>query len=356
MELLQFKTFPLWINLVIFAGAAVVVWMAGTRLADYTDSIASRTGLSHAFLGLILLGFVTSLPEIATTVTATTIGNTSLVANNLFGGVAAQITVLAIVDLIAVRGALTYFTPQPILLFQGMMLLLLLSVAMAGAAAGEPVSFFGMGLTPFLLLAGYLLTVYMSRGADYLPRWRATDEVETISEQREPGGGPPNEGDQHIAMSNHKLYLYAFLAALFILIAGWTLAHTADALAQQTALGSSFVGVALLAVSTSLPEVSTTLAAVQRGNYEMAVSNILGTNCLEVALFFLADLLYFSAPILALTDKSAIFAASLGMIVTCIFVLGLLERRDRTVLGMGVDSLIVLAFYITGLGGLYYIR
>jgi cation:H+ antiporter len=44
------------------------------------------------------------------------------------------------------------------------------------------------------------------------------------------------------------------------------------------------------------------------------------------------------------------------MVVTCIFLLGLLERRDRTVLGMGVDSLAVLVVYTTGLAGLYAMR
>jgi cation:H+ antiporter len=88
----------------------------------------------------------------------------------------------------------------------------------------------------------------------------------------------------------------------------------------------------------------------------MAVSNILGTNCLEVALFFLADLCYRQGPILATTDRSALFAGTLGMAVTAIFLLGLLERRDRTVLGMGVDSVLVLVAYLAGIGGLYYLR
>ena len=134
------------------------------------------------------------------------------------------------------------------------------------------------------------------------------------------------------------------------------MAQSGDALSEQTGLGASFVGVALVAGSTSLPEISTTIGAVRRGNHEMAVSSILGTNCLELALFFVADLLYRDGPILAATDRSALFAATLGMVVTCIFLIGLLERRDRTVLRMGVDSLAVLIAYTSGLFGLYALR
>jgi cation:H+ antiporter len=46
----------------------------------------------------------------------------------------------------------------------------------------------------------------------------------------------------------------------------------------------------------------------------------------------------------------------MSMVVTAIFLLGLLERRNRTVLGMGVDSALVLIVYLAGLGGLYYLR
>lgn len=349
MNWLEFGSFPLWLNLTILFGAAVLIWLAGSRLADYADVFSERTHLSEAFLGLMLLGVATSLPEVATTLTASLIGNAQLVSGNLFGGVALQIAVLAIVDVVAVRGALTYFTPHPVLLFQGAMLLLLLSLALAGSAAGEPIALFNVGLTPVLLLIGYVLTVRMSFGGEYLPRWRATDEPHQL---------PPSEEDRGplYEYSNRRIYTLAAIACGLIFLGGWAVAESADALAEQTGLGATFMGVVLVAGSTSLPELSTTLGAVRRGNHEMAVSNILGTNCLEMAVFFLADLIYRRGPILAEMNRSAMFAAALGMIVTCIFLIGLLERRNRTIWGMGVDSLLVLVAYVVGLAALYYLR
>jgi cation:H+ antiporter len=350
MRVLQFETFPVWVNFALFGVAAACVWSAGTRLARYADAISARTHLSKAFLGVVVLGVATSLPEIATTITAAAIGNARLVSGNLFGGVALQIALLAVVDLIAVRGALTFFTPEPVLLFQGVMLLLLLSLALAGALAGEPISLMGLGMTPMLLALGYAVTVKLSQPGEYLPRWRATHEP-TL-----PSDDAARNHDGFEGTSHTWIYAYSGASALIILAAGWVLARTGDALAEQTGLGPTFVGVALVASSTSLPELSTSLEAVRRGNHQMAVSNILGTNCLEVALFFLADAVYRGGPILATLDASALFAAALGMVVTCIFLLGLLERRDRTVLGMGVDSLAVLVVYVVGLVGLYALR
>jgi cation:H+ antiporter len=350
MRVIDLSAFPVWANFAILAVASAFVWAAGTRLARYADEIGARTGISRALLGMILLGVATSLPEIATTVTGALLGNARLVAGNLFGGVALQIAILAVVDAVAARGALTWFTPQPVLLFQGVMLLLLLSLALAGAAASDPISFAGLGATPILLVAGYVLTVRLSGADKYLPRWRATTRPEPPKRMR---GMPGSEAE---GVSNGRLYLYCAVGGLVILAAGWALALAGDTLATQTGLGASFVGVALVAASTSLPEVSTSLAAVRQGNHEMAVSNILGTNCLELALFFLADLLYRGGPILAATDRSAFFAGTLGMVVTSIYLLGLLERRDKTVFGMGVDSLAVMIAYPLGLVGLYFLR
>ncbi len=81
-----------------------------------------------------------------------------------------------------------------------------------------------------------------------------------------------------------------------ILLAGMVLARVAEALAEQTGLGTSFIGGTLLAASTSLPELSTTIMAVRLGNYQMAVSNIFGSNSIMIALPFLADIFYREGP------------------------------------------------------------
>ena len=342
------RTLPLWINFAIFTGAASVVWFAGRRLSEDAERVAQRTGLSRAFLGMLLLGGATSLPELATTITATLNSNAQLATGNLFGGVALQMAILAIVDAFAVRGALTYFTPQPLLLFQGVMLVLLLGIAVAGIAATEPFSVVGVGFTPILLMLGYLLTLRVCQRDEYLPRWKATNPADA--------GDAPRQEIRDRDSSEGPLWGPIALAALAILAAGWALATAGDAISTQTGLGATFVGVVLVAASTSLPELSTSLGAVRHGNYQMAVSNILGTNCLEVALFFVADMTYRGGPILGEADASALFAASMGIVITCVFLVGLLERRDRTVFGMGFDSLAVLVTYFTGLVGLYYLR
>ena len=56
------------------------------------------------------------------------------------------------------------------------------------------------------------------------------------------------------------------------------------------------------------------------------------------------------------TDRSALFASTQGMVVTCLYLLGLLERRNRTIWQMGFDSAAGLVAYNVGLGGLFFLQ
>lgn len=69
------------LNIAIFIGAVACVWFAGVALTTFADVIAERTNLGRALIGVLLLGLATSLPEIATTATASASGNAALAGN-----------------------------------------------------------------------------------------------------------------------------------------------------------------------------------------------------------------------------------------------------------------------------------
>jgi cation:H+ antiporter len=141
---------------------------------------------------------------------------------------------------------------------------------------------------------------------------------------------------------------FATLAAL-VFAAGWLLARLGDSIAQQTGLGGGVVGMLMLAVATSLPEISTTLSAALHGNVTMAISNIFGSCLFDVALLFLTGVL--SAGPVVRDARSAVFVAALGVTMTAVYLWGLLEHRQRTILRLGVDSVMVLVLYVVGAVG-----
>lgn len=68
MDISIFRALPIPANLALFGVAAALVWIAGVKLTAYAKTIAERTGAEQAFVGILLLGAVVSLPEMATTV------------------------------------------------------------------------------------------------------------------------------------------------------------------------------------------------------------------------------------------------------------------------------------------------
>jgi cation:H+ antiporter len=349
----EFGAFPLWQNLLFFSLAAVVVWLAGTRLSIDADVIADRSGLGQVFIGLVLLATVTSLPEIGRTVMASAIGNASLAVSSLFGGIVLQTAILAVADLTVAERGLTYFAPRPVLLLQGVLVVVLLALALAAVAAGEFLTLFQVGLWSVLLFALYLLSLYLLRSYEGRRSWVPVDvpeelKAEAAAREEASGGRAPEP-------MNRILLRFSGSSAL-IFIAGVVMAQIGDVLAVQTGLGSGFVGATLLAFAGALPEMSVTISAVRLGAYSMAIANIFGTNALLVALLLLGDIFYRPGPILHAIDQSSVFAASMGIVATSVYLVGLIERRNKRVLGMGLDSATVMVLYGFTLIALFLMR
>lgn len=342
----SFADFPIWLNVLAFAISAGAVWLAGTRLSRYVDAISRHTGLGQAVLGVLLLGGITSLPEIAVAGSASLGGNAPLAVNNLLGGFAMQVAVLAVADLAIRRNTLTYAVPDPIVLLQGVLGILLTAVVCVGIAVGD-VPIMGAGVWTWGIFGIFLFSVRLVAKSETRPSWQVVGE---------PPSPAIGRTEPDIQGSLRHAVIATAAAALVILIMGYVLAETGEALAEQTGLGSSFFGAVFVAISTSLPEVSTVLGAVRLGRYVMAVSDIFGTNLFDLAIIFLVDMLYFGPPVLNEVGIFSIVAGLIGIVVTGLYVVGLIERRNPVMFGVGLDTIAVTAAYFGGIALLYTLR
>ncbi|WP_013630744.1 sodium:calcium antiporter [Rubinisphaera brasiliensis] len=351
MHTIDFTTFSLPVNLLILTISGIIVWLAGTKMALMADTISERTSLSRAMAGALLLGVATSLPEIVTTVAASSLGNAPLAVNNLLGGVSMQLVVLAFVDWWFVRGGtLTFFSPNPVLLLGGVLLILHLAVFIVAVAVGDYALPGGIGVWPLVLAGVYVLSLYFMNRFSALDTWSPS----RLPEQGEEGPPAPSDAaDDEDHRSIVNVVLQFAIAGVVVLLAGWAVSTSADAVSKQSGIGSGFIGATLVAITTSLPEISTAAGAVRLGAYTMAISNIFGTNCLEVALLFPSDLAFRSGPVINAVASDAILLGGVGIVVTTMYLWGLLERRDQAIAGMGVDSWWVVLTYLTGLGLLW---
>ncbi|HEX6319991.1 MAG TPA: hypothetical protein VFZ84_14135 [Burkholderiales bacterium] len=342
----MFESFPLWGNGFVFAGAAAAVWAAGTRIAGYADAIAETTGIGRGLLGILLLGGVTSLPEMAVASTASLAGHPALSVNDLLGSAAINVVIIAVADAVLGRGAISSVLASPGVLLQGVLGIVLLAMV-AGATMTVDVPLLGASAWTWLLLCATAVALWVVARSNSASAWKAV---------RKPGQERRGAGSQHGAQALRPVIAKTAVAGAVVLVAGFLLANSAEAIAVQTGLGTSFVGAVLLGASTSLPEVSTVIAAVRLRRYEMAVSDIFGTNLFNITIIFAVDALYDGPPVLAEVGPFAGFAALLAIVLTALYLAGMIERRDRTVARMGYDSLAAMATYGAGVALLYQLR
>ena len=357
-RLFNFQNNPIGLNLVLFATAAGVIWFAGTKLERFADAIANRTGLGHAFVGALLLAAATSLTEIATVVTAASLGNHAMAVHNLLGAVVFNTAIMAVADAITGRRGVTERTPRYVLLIQGLGVVFLLTLVLTAGAIGRGVDLPSKGPEQNIavaiwtvgLFAAYTGILYLAYRGQTEPRWKPVGAVPSAEPRAEES---PNDPDPFAEWESWRIYLAFAGASLAVLAGGYTVASTADAISHQTGMSGGFVGFTFLAIATTLPELSTAIAATRAGNDEMAFSNIFGSSAINVALLALVGGIA-GAEIIALSGSpTAVFAAGAGIITTCIYLLGFLERRDRTILRMGWDSFAVLVMTIAASAGIY---
>lgn len=337
---------PTWALFAAFALGAVVVWGAGTRLAGYAVTIADRTGISGAIVGVILLGLITSLPEAATAVTAAVRDNADLAVNNLLGGVAFQIVVIAAADFALRRRAITASLLDPVVMLQAVLCVTMLAVALAGTIAGDT-ALFGVGLWSGGLVLIYIGGMLLLQRAGKDRAWvaRPRDASKRRKEDTEDGAATER--------SNLVLGLMTLGAALVILAAGSILTLLAEAVADETGVRSGMIGLVLLAFATSMPELSSAIGAVRLRQPGMAVGDVFGGNLADVALIALVDAVYGGPPVLNSVDALSSLAALLGILLTAIYLAGMLRRQPEQAGRLGYDSLAVLVVYTAGLALLW---
>jgi cation:H+ antiporter len=336
----------------IFAAAALCVWTAGTRLTRYLNGIAEQTGLGKAFTGMLFLGGITSLPEVAAVSTSAALGNAALAINNLLGAASVNLVLLAVADVIYGRKALTGVAARPVTLMQGVLSMTLAAAVAIFAAAGDiDLGMFGAGAVAVAL--GAAAALWIASRFEHRHVWDVVDEsVSGEPDATEADRARAIEAQAEKGWPFAKLVAATSIAALVILIAGVALSTSADALAERTGIEAAMIGFVLVAASTALPEISSVISAIRLGEHEMAVGDVFGTNLFNLALIFLADWVYAGPPILLAAGTFEIVGSLLAVLITGVFVVGLLQRQSRAIFRMGYDSLAALLLFAIGMAAL----
>jgi len=319
----------LWVQ---FSIAALIIIGAGYKLSQYGNRIAARTGISQTFLGIILFSTVTSLPELTVCITsASVVGEPDLALGNIFGSNLFNLLLIAVFDIVQGRGAiLDLLSPGHVI--AASIGVVLVGIAILGIGLGLNLNLLWIGIESIILIFIYLVAVRILYHHEVLGLVPETAETQ---EKSQTGG-------------EKSLYLHFALGALAIVGAAFWLSHTADAIAQTTGWGRSFIGSFMLAVVTSLPELAVGIPLIRMGAFNMAIGSLLGSNLFNIAIIPLTDIFFTQGAILAHGCPNHILTAVLGIVMTNIVIVDLIYRAKRVPWRIGWGSISLIALYFLG--------
>jgi cation:H+ antiporter len=318
--------------LVLLVLAAVVLGVGGTRFTRVVDRLADRTGLGEALAGAVLIGAVTSLPGLTTSVVGAAEGDPSFAVSNSLGGIAAQTAFLVLADLTYRRANLEHAAASLANLLQALLLITLVGVVLLAVAAPD-VSVLGLHPATLVLPVVYLYGLRLTQAIGQDPLWAATQTSETRQDVPDADDG---------GYSLPRLWSEFGVLALVVAGTGYAVAVAGLTVVEQTGLSSSFVGTGLTAVVTSLPELVTVLVAVRIGALTLAVGNIIGGNSFDVLFVAAADIAYRDGSLYHAVDASTKIVLAVVVLMTAVLAAGLV-RRERG--GIGFEGPLILALY-----------
>lgn len=318
--------------LIFFVSSAVVV-IAAIKLAQYGDVIAVRTRLSGMFIGTLLMAGATSLPELLSAVNALSIDAPNLAAGGMFGSSMFNMFMLGVLDLINQKTRI------------------LRRVAMNHALTASLANML-MGLAVFFLLADLDLKIGWIGLDSLLIMLAYVAGVRLLQQQ---GGAPPDATElESVKAPSLKIALIGFsLATLVLVLITPYLVESANEIAEITGLSAGFIGATLLAITTSLPELVATVAAVKIRAYDLAIGNLFGSNLFNMFVLGLTDVFYLDGRFLGAIDPMFALVALLGLLLTTLGLIGNIARVERRLFFVEIDALLILIGYFLGMWFLY---
>jgi len=319
-----------WIHWLQLAACAAAIFVAGSQLARSGDAIARHTGLGGSWIGLVLMATVTSLPELVTGISSVTVADVPDIAvGNVLGACVLNLTMLVVLDALHRKASIYSVASQGHVLGTAFSVVMLGVVAFGilSAAQLDPgighVGMFSLGVLGLYAVAIRTIFHY-ERGI----------RAAAVEEEKPP--------ELSLAQAAWR---YAAAAAVVVGAALW-LPFAARAVAESMGWSESFVGTLLVAFTTTLPELTVTIASLRIGALDLAIGNLVGSNLFNLAILAIDDLLYLKGPLLQSVASSHALSATAAAVMSGAVIVALVARPTARLLNaIGWTSVLIALVY-----------
>ena len=304
----------LWSQLLI---AAAIILFASNYLAKSADIIAIKTGLGRSFIGVVMLATATSLPELGLGISSITLVNApDLAVGDAFGSNIFNLLIIGILDLFWRNGPILNSvgrSPAMVAALGILIISITLLAAFIHTHTGSALSDWFISPLTFAMFVAFAVSMYViylngngnGNGASHAPE--------------------PQE-DYAASSLSRSFSIYAAAAAVIALSAIW-LAASGEGIAHAMGWQASFVGTQFLALSTSLPELAASFAALRINAPALAISNVLGSNLFNMGFILMVDdFAVGGKPLWAAVSDIHEMTATFAILMSAIIIIGILSR------------------------------
>lgn len=238
------------------------LWLGGELFLRGSVAVASRLGISELVIGLTLVGFGTSLPELVTSLTAATSGYPGLMIGNVVGSNIANILLI-----VGVAAAIAPVICRPETFIRDAMVLLAATVLGAAMILSGHIGRLGGALLAASLIVYIAVVIMLERR--HASAAKTAFVAEASIAKPELASLPP-------------ALLMSAVGLCGVLAGAWLFVEGASALAEIWGVSRTFIGLVVVAVGTSLPELTITIVASLKRKSDVVVGNVIGSNMFNI--------------------------------------------------------------------------
>ncbi len=250
----------------LFVIGFVLLIKGADLLVDGASSLAKRYSLSELVIGLTIVSFGTSTPELIVNIFASFNGSSDLAIGNIFGSNIANILLIlgcsALIRPLPIQRSI-YFTEIPISLVATFMIGFLANANLFVQTSGLWISRYD----------GILLLLFFGLFMTY---------IFVVARDKSNGLAAERVNDEILIMSVKKSVIFMVIGIIALFVGGKWIVDGAVHMAREIGLSESFIGLTIIAVGTSLPELVTSMVAAKKGRADMAIGNVIGSNIFNI--------------------------------------------------------------------------
>lgn len=242
----------IFLHSILLAVGFLMLVKGADWFVDGTAGIAEKFGIPQLVVGLTIVAMGTSAPEAAVSITAALKGNAGITIGNVVGS-----NILNILIILGITGVITNVAVQKSTLMVEMPYMFAITIVLLiMGITGENINFVE-GVILWLLFIAYLAYLYVLA--------KKGKQEETTEER-----------------STWRLLLAAVLGGVIVVWGSDITVDAATAIAETVGLSERFIGLTIVALGTSLPELVTSVTAARKGNADIAIGNIVGSNIFNI--------------------------------------------------------------------------